>query len=73
MSSRIKRNAARCRSCGDIVEVSAEVPTDECSCGSVKVGGGLTYVRHYGDRKNLESLVEYQMIEVDQTPKEPQP
>jgi len=66
MVNRIKRNAARCTICSTVVEVTVQDPIGSCICGALKVAGGLTYARHYGKPKDIESLVEYEPIVVNQ-------
>ena len=54
----IVRNAARCRKCGDVIESKSLHDFQACSCGSIFVDGGHSYLRHGGWPENFESLVE---------------
>ena len=61
---RIKRNAIRCKNCGD--EIASEYRNDFrwCSCGAVYVDGGLDYLRRgYRDSAgDFEELSEYEEL-----------
>lgn len=41
----IKRNAARCKICGDIIESRYRHNYVTCSCGNLAVDGGHDYIR----------------------------
>ena len=64
---RLVRNAAKCKSCSDIIESWTRWSFVTCSCGNVSVDGGLDYARrvfkdgNYED--HIEDLSEY--VEID--------
>lgn len=58
-SIEIRRNAARCRKCGDVIESSSVHDFRTCGCGSVSVDGGLRYLRRVGDLDLIEELSEW--------------
>lgn len=39
------RNAAKCETCGDVVESNHRHDYRKCGCGSIAVDGGLAYIR----------------------------
>jgi len=45
MTSRIARNAARCRVCGDEIESKHRHDMKFCTCGEIFVDGGKEYLR----------------------------
>jgi len=56
----IKRNAAKCLKCGDVVESKFTHDFQPCSCGAIFVDGGLSYCRiGYEDRTLIEVLTKY--------------
>lgn len=57
--SNIKRNAARCRKCGETIESKYRHDYVRCSCGSIAVDGGFTYIRRAGNPDDIEELSEY--------------
>lgn len=59
MKSRITRNRARCRSCGQIIESRSRHDYVTCKCGKVTVDGGLAYLKRGGSCRNIEELSEY--------------
>lgn len=56
--SRIKRNAGRCRKCGDIIESTYTHNFVTCSCGACSVDGGKSYLRRCGWPEDFEELSE---------------
>jgi len=42
---KLKRNAIRCKTCGDVIESKTRHDHRRCSCGNVFVDGGLAYCR----------------------------
>lgn len=42
---KIKRNAARCKKCGDVIESTYRHDFKKCSCGGIMVDGGKDYLR----------------------------
>lgn len=62
---RIKRNAAKCVRCGDIIESTYTHDFVTCSCGKVSVDGGKSYLRRcFNTPDDYVDLSEYE--EVDQ-------
>ena len=61
---RIKRNAIRCKKCGDVIESKSVHDFVWCSCGSVFVDGGRDYLRRgYRDGEgDFEELSEYEEV-----------
>ncbi len=59
---RLKRNAIKCRRCGDIIESKSRHDYVECSCGACFVDGGLDYCRIGGYPEDYESLTEYEKV-----------
>lgn len=45
MRPKLKRNAIRCLTCGDVIESRRTHDFVRCSCGRVYVDGGLAYAR----------------------------
>lgn len=58
----IKRNAIRCKICGDIIESRSTHDFQQCSCGATFVDGGHEYVRIGGELDNIEILTEYEEV-----------
>lgn len=58
----IKRNAIRCKKCGDIIESKSVHDFVECSCGACFVDGGTDYARIGGVLDDVEVLTEYQEV-----------
>lgn len=55
----IKRNAARCRKCGDVIESTFRWDFVRCKCGAIAVDGGKEYLRRVGEVEDCEELSEY--------------
>ena len=68
---KIRRNAAQCLQCNDVIESTDSNQTVECSCGAIKITGGTKMVRHLKGGKNLRQLVEYEPIVVQQPDEQP--
>ena len=60
--TKIKRNAVRCKLCGDTIESKHRHDYVTCSCGNAAVDGGFDYLRRaYRDGiESLEELSEYE-------------
>lgn len=57
---KLKRNAFRCKSCGDAVESRHVHHFATCSCQPYNfTDGGLEYVRRGGNLEDMEDLSEY--------------
>lgn len=58
--SKIIKNAARCKLCGDIVESTYTHDFVTCSCGNLSVDGGHDYLRRCfrDDEDSFEDLSE---------------
>ncbi|WP_443094387.1 DUF7695 domain-containing protein [Pontibacterium sinense] len=54
----IKRNRAKCRKCGEIIESKHEHEFVTCHCGSISVDGGQTHLSRTGQVKNVIELSE---------------
>lgn len=52
----IKRNAARCRKCKEIVSSVNLHDFETCSCGAISVDGGSWYCRRVGNPGDYEDL-----------------
>ena len=59
----IKKNAIRCKLCGEVIESTYRHDFKFCSCKSVAVDGGHDYLRRVGDKSNWEELSETEIIE----------
>ena len=59
---RIKRNMAKCRKCGDIVESKSRTKPTRCSCGSIVVEGGKHYIKRGGNKDCIEELSEFEEV-----------
>lgn len=57
---RIKRNAIKCLNCGDVIESEYRHDFKFCSCKSVFVDGGHSYIRVGGNLGGIEFLTEYE-------------
>lgn len=61
MLTKIKKNAIRCKACGDIVVSKQRNKVMKCSCGACTADGGPYYLKRTGD---YEELSETEEIEV---------
>ncbi len=61
MLTKIKKNAIRCKVCGDIVISKQRNKVMKCSCGACTADGGPYYLKRTGD---YEELSETEEIEV---------
>lgn len=59
-SRTIKRNAAKCLSCGDIIESKHRHDFVSCKCHNIAVDGGLDYIRRCGNLEGYEDMSEYE-------------
>lgn len=57
MKTKIKRNAVRCKLCGDVIESKHRHDYVTCSCGNAAVDGGHDYLRR-AYREGIDSLEE---------------
>lgn len=58
---RIKKNATRCKICGDVIESKTTHDFETCSCGNVSVDGGHEYLhRCFQAKDKYEELSEYE-------------
>lgn len=57
----IKLNSIKCLACGDVIVSKHRHDFVWCSCKSVAVDGGKSYLKRVGDFHNIEEL----SIEVD--------
>lgn len=51
-----RRNRARCRKCGDIIESRYRHDFVTCKCEAVSVDGGRDYFRRCGRAQDIEEL-----------------
>lgn len=51
-----KRNRARCRRCGDVVESRSRHDLVTCQCGAIAVDGGQDYERRIGEPEDFEEI-----------------
>jgi len=56
--TKILRNAAKCKKCGDIIESRSVHDWVSCSCGAIFVDGGHQYLRRGGEFVDIEELSE---------------
>ena len=54
----IKRNAIRCRKCGEVIESRSVHDFKFCSCKACAVDGGREYLRRCGNREDWEEMAE---------------
>lgn len=59
---KIKRNMAKCRKCGDIIESKSRCQVVKCSCGSIWIDGGRHYLKR-GFRDSKDDIIE--MVEYE--------
>jgi hypothetical protein len=52
----LKRNAAECRLCGDLIESKTQEEFVKCGCGEIFVEGGLSNLRRGG--RNIMNLID---------------
>ena len=57
---KIRRNAVRCKICGDTIESVRKRDFRSCSCGACFVDGGHDYVRVGGAPNKIEFLTEFE-------------
>ncbi len=56
----IKRNAIRCKHCGQVIESISTHDFKWCACKKVFVDGGFEYMRRSGEPKDYEELSVYE-------------
>ena len=61
--SRIIRNMARCKKCGDVIESKYRHDFVWCSCGAMAVDGGHDYLKRCGEFEEVEELSEVEKDE----------
>ncbi|MCR5543869.1 MAG: hypothetical protein K6F55_06940 [Eubacterium sp.] len=54
---KIKRNMAKCRKCGDVIESKSRCNLVRCSCGAIYIDGGKHYLKR-GYKEDPEDLIE---------------
>ncbi len=59
---RIKRNAAQCQKCGDIIESKKRLGVVKCSCGSLVIEGGKHYIKRNADPGDYVEMTEYEEV-----------
>lgn len=59
---RLKRNRARCRKCGDVIESKSRHDFVWCKCKAIFVDGGPDYERAGGDLNVFEGMYEYEEV-----------
>lgn len=57
---KIKRNAAKCLKCNDVVESVHVHDFKYCKCQSIFVDGGKDYIRRGGNVSDMLDLTEYE-------------
>lgn len=62
LNSRIVRNVAKCRLCGDVIESHGIYDNQTCSCGEISVEGGENYIGRFASTNwyNIIDLSEYE-------------
>lgn len=59
----IVRNMAKCKQCGDVIESKFRHDYVTCSCGSIAVDGGKSYLRRaFKDEDSIEEMSEMKEI-----------
>ena len=66
MREKIIRNSARCVKCGDEIESVHRHDFKWCSCESIAVDGGKSYLRRLGDILNYEETSIYEEVPDDE-------
>lgn len=51
-----RRNRARCKKCGDVIESLYQHDFKWCSCRAIAVDGGNAYHRRCGNREDCEEM-----------------
>ena len=62
MTTKIIRNRAECRKCGDIIESKHRHDWVPCKCGAIFVDGGKDYFRSGGTFDDFNSLSETEEV-----------
>lgn len=58
---KIKKNAARCKKCGDVIESRHVHDFVTCKCGAISVDGGHYYLKRCAmDLNDIVELSEYE-------------
>ena len=65
MKTKIIKNAAKCRKCGDIIESTFRHDFVWCKCKAIFVDGGKDYLRRGGAPEDCIDLSETKEIEPD--------
>lgn len=58
--SRLTKNSAQCRVCGDTIESKHQHDWVQCSCEAIFIDGGLAYRRAGGNSEDFIDLCEYE-------------
>lgn len=61
--SKIIRNSAKCRKCGDEIESRHRHDFVRCECGAIAVDGGREYLRRVGDIGSFEETSLFEPID----------
>jgi hypothetical protein len=67
MKTKIKRNAAQCRTCGTVLESKYRHDFQTCICGKISVDGGKDYIRRCGNEADMIDLCEYEEEKIEGT------
>ena len=59
---KIRRNAIKCKKCGDIIESKTTHDFKFCTCRSCAVDGGHDYLRRCGNLEYWEELSETEEV-----------
>ena len=62
MDSKIIKNAAQCRLCGDVIESNNPEKMETCQCGEISVSGGCYFIARWASTNwnNIMDLSEYE-------------
>ena len=63
----ILRNAVQCRKCGDIIESKNRYKIMTCSCETVSISGGLSFLKRYGSPDLYIELSEFEEEKEEKT------
>jgi len=51
-----KRNRAKCKKCGDVIESEYRHDFVTCTCGAISVDGGKDYFKRVGNPEDFEEM-----------------
>ena len=62
INSKIIKNAAQCRLCGDIIVYDNPERMETCKCGEISVSGGFNFIARWASTtwNNIIDLSEYE-------------